>query len=296
MARAAAMTQRHSRWIPEFWLREAVADSLLAAAGHDLGTLRAGEPQGLGDTIRATGLLKDVTVTPPNVVGILRGSDRSNEYVAVTAHFDHLGVVLPNAEGDSIANGADDNASGTAAVLELVEAMADLETPPDRSILFLLVSAEEYGLIGSAHFGSHPTVPMADVVANINLDMVGRNDPGQVMGIGETYSSLGAMADSLASLHETLGLTMIPDPVPEENLFFRSDQLIFACRDVPALFLHTGLHEDYHSVDDELERLDTDKVARVAGLAFYLTHAVAGAPGRPTWTPQGRTAINAACD
>lgn len=294
MARAVARTERHSRWIPEFWIREPVADSLLAAAGHDLATLRAEGPQPLpGDTLHARGLLARDTATPANVAAVLPGSDpaRRDEYVAVTAHYDHLGIGFVNAAGDSIRNGADDNASGTVAVLEMAEAMAALETPPARSVLFLLVSAEEYGLLGSEHYVTHPTVPMSGMVANINLDMVGRNDPGQVIGVGKAYSTLGSMTDSLATLHETLGLTLISDPVPEQNLFFRSDQLMFACFDVPALFLHTGLHDDYHSVEDELERLDTDKVARVARLGFYLAHAAATMPGAPEWTTAGRIAL-----
>lgn len=294
VARAVARSDRYSRWIPEFWIRESAADSLLAAAGHDLAALRADGPRQLDDSLRVRGVLTEVTAAPPNVVGLLRGSDASlsNEYVVATAHFDHIGIGIPDATGDSIRNGADDNASGTVAVLELAEAMASLETPPARSVLFLLVSGEEQGLLGSAHFAQHPTVPMSGIVANLNLDMVGRNDPAEVIGVGREFTSMGALADALTEQVEDLGITVIPDPVPSENLFFRSDQLVFACRDVPALFLHTGLHEDYHTLDDEVEDLNTDKIARVARLGLYLVHEIADTPQPPSWTTEGRAAVD----
>lgn len=293
MARAVARTERHSRWVPEFWIRESAADSLLSAAGYDLATLRAEGPQQLDDSIRVRGLLAEETARPPNVVGLLPGSDPSldDEYVVISAHYDHVGTRLPDAEGDSIYNGADDNGSGTTAVLELAEAMALLETPPARSVLFLLVSGEEYGLLGSAYFAHHPTIPISGIVANINLDMVGRNAPGEVIGVGREYTTVGSLADSLANAIDGLGMTVVADPAPEEGLFFRSDQLVFACRDIPALFFTSGLHADYHMASDEVENLDTNKIARVARLGFYLAHEVAAAPRAPTWTAAGRMAL-----
>ena len=170
--------------------------------------------------------------------------------------------------------------------------MASLETAPARSVLFLLVSAEEWGLLGSTHFAHNPTVPMSSIVANVNLDMVGRNDPGQVIGVGKGYTSIGALADSVAEHTGALGLEVIPDPAPSQNLFFRSDQLVFACRNIPALFFTSGLHEDYHSVSDEVEHLDMDKIARVARLGFFLVNELADASGAPTWTEAGLEALS----
>ncbi|HEX6064864.1 MAG TPA: M28 family peptidase, partial [Longimicrobiales bacterium] len=116
---------------------------------------------------------------PPNVAGILRGSDPAlrNTYVVISAHMDHVGVGTPDATGDSIYNGADDDASGTSGVLEVAEALAVLPERPARSVLFLLVSGEEKSLLGSRYFSEHPTVPVQQIVANVNIDMIGRNAP-----------------------------------------------------------------------------------------------------------------------
>ncbi len=294
MADAMARSERHHRSIPEFWIRPSAAEALLSAAGADLAALRAGGPRLLDASLRVRALLEPVTETPPNVLAVLPGSDPSlrDEYVIVSAHYDHIGIGFPDASGDSIYNGADDNGSGTTAVLEIAEAMASLERAPARSVLFLLVSGEEHGLIGSSYFMAHPAVPLSGMVADINLDMVGRNDPGEVIGVGLDYTTLGPLAEALARDREALGLTVIPDLVPEEHLFFRSDQLVFACRDVPSLFLTTGGHADYHTLSDEVDRLDTDKIARVARLAFYLAFHVADAKDRPAWSSAGRAALS----
>ncbi len=294
MAAALARSPRHERWIPEFWIRQPAAEALLSAAGADLASLRSGAPRVLDDSLRVRALLAEATALAPNVVAVLPGSDPSlrAEYVVVSAHYDHLGIGLADATGDSIYNGADDNGSGTTAVLEVAEAMASLETPPARSLLFLLVSGEERGLIGSSYFARHPTVPLSSIVADINLDMVGRNDPAEVIGVGSEYTSLGDLATSLARDTDALGLSVLPDLAPDEHLFFRSDQLVFACREIPSLFFTDGGHADYHTVSDEVDRLDTDKIARVARLAFYLAYDVADAKDPPTWTSAGRAALS----
>src|SRR5690606_4787139 len=120
-------------------------------------------------------------------------------YVVVTGHFDHVGVGQPNETGDSIYNGADDDASGTAAVLEIAEAMAALPEAPARSVLFLTVSGEEKGLLGSMAFAENPTVPIDAIVANVNMDMIGRNAPDTVIGIGQEYSTLEGMLQRISS-------------------------------------------------------------------------------------------------
>ena len=130
----------------------------------------------------------------PNVAGILEGSDPvlKDEYVVFSAHMDHIGIGAPNADGDSINNGADDDASGTTALIEIAAAFASLDTRPKRSMIFLLVSGEEKGLWGSAHFVENPPVPTERMVANLNVDMVGRNWPDTIVAIGMEYSDLGA--------------------------------------------------------------------------------------------------------
>jgi Zn-dependent M28 family amino/carboxypeptidase len=234
------------------------------------------------------------SVDVPNVVALLPGSDSllSREYIVFSAHIDHVGVGAPDADGDSIYNGADDDASGTAAVLEIAQAFAALDRRPARSLLFLLVSGEEQGLLGSDYFAENPTVPLSQVVANINIDMIGRNAPDTVVAIGQDYSSLGPSIQGIARAHPELGLTVAPDLWPEEQLFFRSDHFSFAVREVPAIFFTTGLHDDYHRPSDEPETIDYDKLTRVARLLFRFAHELATTATRPQWTPEGLAEVN----
>jgi hypothetical protein len=233
------------------------------------------------------------TANPPNVVGILEGSDPQlkNTYVVYSAHMDHVGVGRPDAQGDSIYNGADDDASGTTAVMEIAQAFASMQTKPKRSLIFVLVSGEEKGLFGSAHFVKNPPVPAKQMVANINVDMVGRNAPDTTVAIGQDYSSLGPTMQAVNKAHPELKLTVAPDLWPEENLFVRSDHFNFAKAEIPAIFFTSGLHEDYHKPSDEPETIDNDKLARTARLLFYLGYDVANASAAPTWTEAGLKVI-----
>jgi Zn-dependent M28 family amino/carboxypeptidase len=192
----------------------------------------------------------------------------------------------PDEGGDSIYNGADDNASGTAALLEMARATMALPEAPARSILFLAVSGEEKGLLGSRAFVEAPTVPLSGMVANINLDMVGRNHPDTVIAIGQEYSTLEDVIRRVAD-RPGLGLEVIEDPEPEKMFFFRSDQLSFVQRGIPAVFFTTGDHPDYHQQSDRPERIDNDKLARVARLAFHLAYEIAMDPAPPEWTEAG---------
>ncbi len=268
---------------------------LIADLGHDLAALEAaGEPRPLGDRqLAVRGERRSDTSSPPNVVAMLPGSDPElrDSYVVITAHFDHDGVGAPDETGDSIFNGADDNASGTAAVLEIAEAFAALGVAPARSVVFLLVSGEEKGLLGSRAWVENPTVSIGGIVANINMDMIGRNHPDTVIGIGQEYSTLEAILAEIAATRPDVGLEVILDPKPEEMYFFRSDQLPFIQRDIPAVFFTTGDHDDYHKQSDEAARIDNDKAARVARLGFYLAHAIATSATAPEWTEEGRARI-----
>jgi Zn-dependent M28 family amino/carboxypeptidase len=225
----------------------------------------------------------------PNVVAVFPGADPalSNEYVVLSAHMDHVGVGRP-VRGDSIYNGADDDASGTSALLEVAEAFASMQQRPARSILFLAVSGEEKGLLGSEYYSDHPTVPLESIVANVNMDMIGRNSRDTVVVIGKNYSSLGGLVNRIAAENAPLvGLTAGDDIWPRERFFFRSDHYNFARKEIPAIFFFAGVHEDYHEPSDHVERLDVDKAARVARLIFLTTHSIANDPQRPTWTEQG---------
>ena len=235
------------------------------------------------------------SANPPNVVGILEGSDPQlkNTYVVYSAHMDHVGVGRPDAQGDSIYNGADDDASGTSAVMEIAQAFASMKTKPKRSLIFVLVSGEEKGLFGSAYFVQNPPVPAKQMVANINVDMIGRNAPDTTVAIGQEYSSLGTTMHAVNQAHPELKLTVAPDLWPEENLFVRSDHFNFAKAEIPAIFFTSGLHADYHKPSDEPETIDNDKLARTARLLFYLGHEVANAIAAPTWTEAGLKIIRA---
>jgi hypothetical protein len=229
----------------------------------------------------------------PNVVGLLPGSDPvlRDTYVVLSAHMDHVGIGRPDATGDSIYSGADDNASGTAALMAVAQAFAALPDRPARSIMFLAVSGEEKGLVGSRWYAEHPTVPLDAMVANINLDMIGRNAPDSIVVIGKEYSSLGPLVREVAEANRRLGLTVVPDRWPEERFFFRSDHFSFAAREVPALFFFAGVHEDYHRPSDTADRIDADKVERVARLVFLLTNEIARRPDAPAWDAAGLEAV-----
>ena len=267
---------------------------LFADAGLDLATLRESPPRNAipldGITMNVLAPFEVSNHTPPNVVGMVRGSDPElrDEYIVYTAHFDHVGVGIPNEAGDSIYNGADDNASGTAALLETAAAFAALNVPPARSVIFLAVSGEEKGLLGSQHYSENPTVPIERIIMNINLDMVGRSHPDTVIGIGRQYTNLGPLTDRVLREHPDLGFTLIEDPKPEEQGFFRSDHLHFVNKDIPAIFFSAGFdHEDYHKPSDEFELIDMDKAARVGRMVFHLGALVAGGTVDPEWTEDG---------
>jgi Zn-dependent M28 family amino/carboxypeptidase len=232
---------------------------------------------------------------PPNVVGVLPGSDPllRDTYVVLTAHMDHVGIGPPDASGDSIYNGADDNASGTAALMAIAAAFASLPQPPARSVLFLAVSGEEKGLLGSRWFADHPTVPIDAMVANLNMDMIGRNAPDSIVVIGQEYSSLGPLVRRVARANPRLGLTVSSDPWPEQRFFFRSDHFSFAAKEIPAIFFFAGTHADYHRPSDTVEKIDADKVARVARLAFLVALDVAQRHDPPAWDPDGLAEVRA---
>ncbi len=230
----------------------------------------------------------------PNVVGILEGSEPAlkNEYVVFSAHMDHVGVAGPRGSGgcraqgaDSICNGADDDGSGTVAVVEIAQAFAGLTPRPKRSIIFLNVSGEEKGLWGSEFFSNHPAVPISNIVADLNIDMIGRNWKDTIVAIGKEHSDLGATLNRVGAAHPELNMQPIDDIWPDENFYFRSDHYNFAKKGVPILFFFSGTHPDYHQVGDSPDKIDAEKESRVARLIFYLGVDVANSAERPKWNP-----------
>jgi Zn-dependent M28 family amino/carboxypeptidase len=301
IARYAQAAQNPTRTLggevayPQFFVTREAAGRVFGAAGLSLDAqLAAGEamtrPVPLaGVTVGAALPLQSMDeARAPNVAAILRGSDPAlrDEYVVLSAHMDHVGVGTP-VDGDSIYNGADDDASGTTGLLEVAQAMARLGVRPRRSIVFLHVSGEEKGLLGSQWYSDHPTLPLSQIVANVNVDMIGRNAADSVVVIGKDYSTLGDVANRLNTEHAELNLTLADDMWPEERFFFRSDHFNFARKEVPAIFFFSGVHPDYHRPSDEVDRIDTDKAVRISRMIFYLVYDVANNAQRPQWDPEG---------
>jgi len=237
-------------------------------------------------------------VTSPNIVAKLEGGDPrlKKEYVGVSAHLDHLGVGAP-IDGDAIYNGAMDDASGVAAVLDIAHRLK--EGPrPRRSILFLIFTAEEKGLLGSAYYAQRPTVPRGSIVADLNFDMPLPLWPLRtIYAPGQEESSLGADAAAVA---QSRGLTMIPDPLPDRNVFIRTDQFSFVREGVPALVFKFGfalgspearIEHDwratrYHSPSDDLAQpVLKDEAVKLDAFVAALAERVANARTRPGWRP-----------
>ena len=235
-----------------------------------------------------------------NVVAMLEGSDPElrDEYVAYVAHVDHFGVGVP-VRGDSIYNGAHDNASGTSIVLEIARAFTALPTAPRRSVLFMVVTAEEWGLLGSDYFVANPTVPQADLVGAFSLDMPFLFHPLlDIVPYGSEHSSMG---ESVARAADRLGLGIGPDPIPEQVLFIRSDHFSFIRRGIPALFIKSGFETGdsdlngreintafrqnlYHTPFDEADQgFDFEAGAQHARINFLTGYVIAQDDARPTW-------------
>ena len=233
-------------------------------------------------------LVQDV-VSTYNVVAVIPGSDSALEhtYVALGAHLDHIGI-QPPVNGDSIANGADDDGSGTVSLIEIAKS-AQRAPRPKRSMLFVWHTGEELGLFGSEWFTSHPTVPLDSIVAQLNADMIGRNDPDSLYIIGPRSapngqsSVLGAIVDSVnnASSRPFLINRDWDAPSHPEQLYYRSDHYNYAKHGIPIVFFTTGLHADYHKVTDSPDKIDYDKLSRVATLIMHIGTAVANSPTRP---------------
>jgi len=288
------------------WIQDSVAGALLRKAGLDLTELRARATRRDFRPV-ATGITLDVSfknsvehLRSENVVGIVQGSDPKlrDEYVVFTAHWDHFGIGTP-VNGDSIYNGALDNASGTADLLAIARSAA--ATPaPRRSLLFVFVTAEESGLLGSKFFAEHPTVPVERIIANLNVDggnVLGRTRDLRVLG--DTKSSLGP---SLAAFIRQRGMRLSPEEHPERGYFYRSDHFSFAKVGVPSVSIGAGYdfvgrakewgaqqEEDftahrYHQPSDEYRPdFDLSGAVQLSDIVLGFGRKLANAAGAPTW-------------
>lgn len=231
-----------------------------------------------------------------NVMAMLRGTEKPDEYVVIGAHYDHVGYFTPGpgseelneaengiaAPIDSIYNGADDNASGTTGLLMAAEAFSHAPTHPRRSILFVAFSAEEKGLLGSKAFVATPPVPLSGMVAMLNMDMIGRNNMDSLSVGGNTRSPELAAWNEEENSHLQRPFTLAYNI---EEYFFRSDQANFAMKKIPVLFYHSGEHEDYHKVSDEVAKINFPKLVQAAQLCTRVAWRVAEEYKRPTYVP-----------
>lgn len=227
------------------WITEATGKKWLAAAGKDSSLLEAAKKRGfkaeqLKLQLSASLKVKEVYNMSHNVVAKITGSKYPDEYVIYSAHWDHLGIGKPDTKGDSIYNGAADNASGTAALLEIARAFKN-GPKPERTVVFLSVTAEEQGLLGSAYYSQHPVYPLAKTVANLNIDVLNTYSPTKDI----TYSGKGQseLEDYLAEEAKKKGRYVAPEDHPEAGHYFRSDHFNFARAGVPSLTADGGVDD-----------------------------------------------------
>ncbi len=243
-------------------------------------TTKKGRPASLRfNTDLSLGMEKETkTIYGENVLGLVEGTDPKlkDEMIIVTAHYDHLGV-----RGDEIFNGADDNGSGTSTVLDVAEAFAkarDSKVGPRRSVLFMLVSGEEKGLLGSKYYVEHPVFPLENAVANINVDMVGRSDEKYkdnpnyiyVIGADRLSTELHDINEAANEKYVNLKLDYTYNEEDDPNrYYYRSDHYNFAERGIPAVFYFSGVHVDYHQPSDTPEKINFQKTEKVGRLVFH---------------------------
>jgi len=292
--------------IPTFIVSENAASAVFAGEAGDPLAGTGTAVKDINKTFSSNVVSKTERVPTQNVVAIWEGSGPlKDEMVAIGAHYDHVGT-NPNAPGDDkIWNGADDDGSGTVGVLSIAEALAKAKTRPNRSILFVWHAGEEKGLWGSAYFNKFPTVDIKKVVAQLNIDMIGRTqDPNNiikcdaprkrcneelskkdeiyVIGKDMMSSELGQIVDGTNNAYLKLGYnTRYDDPKDPNRFFFRSDHFNYAMNGIPIAFWFDGVHEDYHQASDTADKIDYDKMQKVSRTIFLTMWELANITQRP---------------
>ena len=239
----------------------------------------------------------EVEIETENVVAFHEGAHATlkDEVVVLTSHYDHLGITMPDESGDSINNGADDDGSGTSALLAIANAFqkaAEKGIRPERSILFLNVTGEEKGLLGSRYYSDHPLISIENTVANLNADMIGRSTPGRRKSGDTDYVFLiggeiiSSSIDSLVKVANSKSSNLNLDPafndLNDPNQFYRrSDHWNFGRFGIPFVFFFTGVHEDYHRPSDEIDKVNFSKLEKVTRLIYSSAVEIANHPERP---------------
>lgn len=236
---------------------------------------------------------KSEPLSTENVLGYIEGTDKKDEVVVVTAHYDHVGVD-ESLEGDKIFNGANDDGSGTVAVLEVAEAFAQAKKDgygPRRSILFMTVTGEEKGLLGSEYYAENPIFPLENTVADVNIDMIGRmdfdhektNDSNYIYVIGadKLSSELHKINEEMNQKYVNLKLDYTFNDENDPNRFYyRSDHYNFAKKGIPIVFYFNGVHDDYHQPSDEVDKINFESAEKVTRLAFHVAWELANRENR----------------
>jgi hypothetical protein len=237
--------------------------------------------------IRVEGADRVTKVTAENVLAYIEGEDKKDEVVVITAHYDHIGV-----ENGVVYNGADDDGSGTAALLEIAQAFSKAKASgngPRRSILVMPVSGEEKGLLGSRHYSENPVFPLAETVANLNIDMIGRTDSAHaisepyvyIIGSDRLSSELHAVNEEANNAHVGLDLDYRFNSEEDPNRFYyRSDHYNFARKGIPCIFYFSGVHEDYHQPGDDVDKIRFDLLEQRARLVFHTAWQLANREDR----------------
>lgn len=287
--------------LPVLFFSEQMADSILLAANHKVGYYKAlkkitkkKKPMSAELNIKmgVHAAMIDRSISSENVLGYVEGTTKKDELIVVTAHYDHIGQ-----HDGEIFNGADDDGSGTTALLLMAKAFAKAKADghgPKRSILFMPVSAEEKGLLGSRYYSENPIFPLEKTVANLNIDMIGRVDeahtdsagnlkPNYVYIIGSDFLStdLHEINEQQNDKYTRLELDYRYNSITDPNRFYqRSDHYNFAKNNVPVIFYFNGTHEDYHKATDTIEKINFDKIAHITQLIYYTAWELANRADR----------------
>jgi len=301
-------TQTPAAGIPSILMSSKMATALFAGEKFDAATLVSRADGGdqvpafdlsPAKTVAITVTVKTERPTTQNVVAVWEGSDPvlKNEYVALGAHYDHVGICAPGA-ADPICNGADDDGSGTTALLGMAEALSRAKQRPKRSVLFVWHCGEEKGLLGSQYFTEYPTIPLDKIVTQLNIDMIGRSKkegdtnasnkdlsgPDAIYVIGSTMMSteLGALSQQVNKSFLNVQYDVrYDDPNDKNRFFYRSDHFNYAKKGIPIIFFFDGVHEDYHRPGDEPQKIDYDKMEKISRTIYMLLWEVAGLKERP---------------
>lgn len=272
-------SKKGSEKMPVMHISEQMAESLLGAKAYlkSKKCLKKGKVKPIaGAAVEIEFARRSEVLTSTNVMAYIEGSDKKDELIVLTAHYDHIGV-----DGEDVYNGADDDGSGTVAIMEIAEAFAIAKREgngPRRSVLVLNVSAEEKGLLGSRYYTENPVFPLENTVANLNIDMIGRVDEQHegdenyvyLIGADRLSQDLHDVGEEVNNTYMNLDLDYTFNAEDDPNQFYyRSDHYNFAKNNVPAVFYFSGVHEDYHQPGDTVDKIMFPKLTRITQYIFH---------------------------